>query len=68
MVCDGCPGMRKATIEVLKKGEKVLGSPTVGRYHVLEYMDDEQVGGQFFKTMKEANDHVSKYIRESDDE
>ena len=58
--------MRKATIEVLKKGEVVLGSPTVGRYHVLEYLDDEQVGGQFFKTMKEANDHVSQYIRESD--
>ncbi|SVD14339.1 uncharacterized protein METZ01_LOCUS367193, partial [marine metagenome] len=29
--------VRKATIEVLKEGEKVLGSPTVGRYHVLEY-------------------------------
>ena len=60
--------MRKATIEVLEKGEQVLGSPTAGRYHVLEYMDDEQVGGQVFKTMKEANAHVSKYIRESDDE
>ena len=59
---------RMATIEVLEEGEKVLGSPTVGRYHVLEYMDDEQVGGQFFKTMKEANKHVSEYIRESDDE
>ena len=58
--------MRKATIEVLKKGEVVLGSPTVGRYHVLEYLDDEEVGGQFFKTMKEANEHVSQYIRESD--
>ena len=57
---------RMATIEVLEEGEKVLGSPTVGRYHVIEYMDDEQVGGQFFKTMKEANNHVSEYIRESD--
>jgi Zn/Cd-binding protein ZinT len=60
--------MRKATIEVLKKDEKVLGSPTIGRYHVLEYQDDEQVGGQFFETMKEANKHVSQYIQESDDE
>ena len=59
--------MRKATIEVLEKGEVVLGSPTVGRYHVLEYLDDEQVGGQFFKTMQEANDHVSQYIKENDD-
>ena len=46
----------------------MLGSPTAGRYHVLEYMDGEQVGGQFFKTMKEANDHVSQYIRGDDDE
>ena len=60
--------MRRATIQKMEEGEKVLGSPTVGRYHVLEYMDDEQVGGQFFKTMKEANNHVSEYIRESDDE
>ena len=60
--------MRTATIEVLKKDQKVLGSPTMGRYHVLEYVDDEQVGGQFFETMKEANKHVSQYIRESDDE
>ena len=55
---------KMATIEVLPEGEKVLGSPTVGRYHVLEYMDDEQVGGQFFKTMKEANNHVSEYIKD----
>ena len=60
--------MRTATIEVLERGETVLGSPTMGRYHVLEYMDGEQVGGQFFETMKEANKHVSQYIRESDDE
>ena len=59
--------MRKATIEVLKEGEKVLGSPTSGRYHVLEYMGDEQVGGQFFDTMKKANEHVSQYIQESDE-
>ena len=59
--------MRTATIQKMEEGEKVLGSPTVGRYHVLEYMDDEQVGGQFFKTMKEANDHVTQYIQENDD-
>ena len=58
--------MKSATIEVLEKGEKVLGSPTAGRYHVLEYMDDEYTGGQFFETMKEANEHVSQYIREND--
>ena len=60
--------MKSATIEVLEKDEKVLGSPPAGRYHVLEYMDDEQVGGQFFETMKEANDHVSQYIKGEDNE
>jgi hypothetical protein len=60
--------MRQATIEKMDTGTKVLGSPTMGRYHVLEYVDDEQVGGQFFETMKKANEHVSQYIRESDDE
>ena len=60
--------MSKATLEVLEKGEQVIGSPTAGRYHVFEYMEDEQVGGPSFSTMNDANDHVSKYIRESDDE
>ena len=59
---------RTATIEVLKEGEKVFGYSTPGRYHVLEYVDDEQMGGQFFETLKEANDHVSEYIRGDDDE
>jgi len=58
--------MRTATIQKMEEGEKVLGSPTVGRYHVLEYMDDEYKGGQFFETMKDANEHVSQYIREND--
>ena len=60
--------MRKATIEVLERGETVLGYSAMGRYHVLEYVDDEQVGGQFFETMKKANEHVSQYIQENDDE
>ncbi len=59
--------MRKATIQKMEEGEKVLGSPTVGRYHVREYMDDEYVGGQFFETMKDANEHVTQYIQENDD-
>ena len=59
--------MKSATIEVLEEGEVVLGSPTIGRYQVREYVDNEEVGGQFFKTMKEANDHVSQYIKENDD-
>jgi hypothetical protein len=59
--------MKSATIQKMEEGEKVLGSPTVGRYHVREYMDDEYVGGQFFETMKDANEHVTQYIQENDD-
>jgi len=59
--------MKSATIEVLEEGEVVLGSPVIGRYQVREYVDNEEVGGQFFKTMQEANDHVSQYIKEDDD-
>ena len=43
--------MREATIEVLAKGEKVLGSPTIGRYMVREYNDGEETGGGFYKKM-----------------
>ena len=46
--------MREATIEVLEKGEKVLGSPTIGRYMVREYNDGEETGGGFYKTLEDA--------------
>ena len=59
--------MRSATIEVLEKGEIVLGSPTIGRYFVREYRDDEEVGGAFFKQLKDADKHVAEYIQENDD-
>ena len=59
--------MKSATIEVLEEGEVKLGSPVIGRYQVREYVDNEEVGGQFFKTMQEANDHVAQYIKENDD-
>ena len=60
--------MRTATIEVLEKGEIVLGSPTVGRYLVKEFVDDRETGGAFFKTLKDADKHVAEYIREGVDD
>tara|TARA_B100001971_G_C17697077_1_gene289853 strand:- start:246 stop:428 length:183 start_codon:yes stop_codon:yes gene_type:complete len=59
--------MREATIEVLAKGEKVLGSPTIGRYMVREYTDERETGGAFYKTLKDADKHVAEYIQENDD-
>jgi len=53
--------MKKATIEVLEKGELIFGSPTVGKYFVRRYEDGEEMGGGFFKTKKEAETHVREY-------
>jgi hypothetical protein len=59
--------MRTATIEVLEKGEIVLGSPTIGRYMVREYDDDRETGGAFYKTLIDADKHVAEYIQENVD-
>jgi hypothetical protein len=59
--------MRTATIEVLEKGEIVLGSPTIGRYMVREYDDDRETGGAFYKTLVDADKHVAEYIQENVD-
>ena len=53
--------MKKATIEVLEKGELIFGSPTVGKYFVRRYEDDLEMGGGFFKTKKEALQHAREY-------
>ena len=53
--------MKTATIEVLEKGELIFGSPTAGKYFVRRYEDEEEMGGGFFKTKKEAETHVREY-------
>jgi len=53
--------MKKATIEVLEKGELIFGSPTAGKYFVRRYEDEEEMGGGFFKTKKEAETHAKEY-------
>ena len=53
--------MRTATIEILKKGEVVLGSHTAGEYFVREYEDKVEMSGSFYTTMNEAEAHVRKY-------
>ena len=56
--------MKTATIEILTKGECILGSRTAGEYFVREYEDNEEMGGGFFKTMKEAEARVREYQTE----
>lgn len=58
--------MKEATIEVLNKGEYVLGTPTMGRYMVREYRDGEEVGGAFYKTLRDADKHVANYVKETE--
>jgi len=53
--------MKTATIEILEEGETIFGSPTVGKYFVRRYEDGEEMGGGFFKTKKEALQHVREY-------
>jgi len=54
-------GSKRATLEILEPGEKIFGSPTDGRYFVQEFEDDMPRGGQFFKTIQEAEKHMVEY-------
>ncbi len=52
---------KRATLEILDQGEKIFGSNTTGKYFVQEFEDDQPKGGQFFKTIKEAEKHMVEY-------
>ena len=52
---------KRATLEILEADEKLFGSRTGGRYWVQEFENDEPRGGQFFKTIKEAEKHMVEY-------
>ena len=56
--------MKTTTIEVLEKGELILGSPTAGKYFVRRYEDKVEMGGGFFKTKKEALKHAREYKKQ----
>ena len=59
---------KRATLEILDPGEKIFGSPTGGKYFVQEFEDDMPRGGQFFKTIQEAEKHMVEYeaVEDSD--
>ena len=52
---------KRATLEILDAGEKIFGSPTAGKYFVQEFDDDVPRGGQFFKTIQEAEKYMVEY-------
>ena len=58
---------KRATLEILDAGEKIFGSSTDGKYFVQEFEDDEPRGGQFFKTIQEAEKHMVEYEAGDDD-
>ena len=53
--------MKTATLEVLEPGAVILGSFTNGQYFVREYVDGEEMGGSFFKSITEAEARVREY-------
>ncbi len=53
--------MKTTKIEILAEGELIFGSPTAGKYFVRRYEDEVEMGGGFFKTKKEAQQHAKEY-------
>ena len=53
--------MKTATIEILEKDEKVLGSRTSGEYMVRRFEDGIEMGGEFHYTMAEAGAAIRKW-------
>ena len=53
---------KKATIEILKNDDSVLGSSkTNGKYLVREYVDGVEMGGGFHESLYDAERHVENY-------
>jgi len=60
--------MKRATIEVLEEGEMILGSNPVGRYMVTEFVEDNvELGGMFFESLADAEEHVENICNTVDD-
>ena len=53
--------MKTTTIEVLEPGETIFGAPTAGKYFVRRFEDEVEMGGGFFKTKKEAQQHAKEW-------
>ena len=58
--------MKTATVEILEKDEKVLGSRTSGEYMVRKFEDGVEMGGEFHYTLTEAGAAVRKWENETE--
>ena len=58
---------RHATIEILNSDEWVLGSKTKGEYMVREFENEVEIGGMFFESLSEAQEHADNYCNQLDD-
>ena len=58
--------MRTATVEILEKDEKVLGSRTSGEYMVRKFEDGIEMGGEFHYTLTEAGAAVRKWENQTE--
>ena len=58
--------MKTTKIEILEEGEFIFGSPTVGKYMVRRYEDEVEMGGGFFRTKKEAQQHAREYKKNNE--
>jgi hypothetical protein len=58
--------MRTATVEILEKDEKVLGSRTSGEYMVRRFEDGIEMGGEFHYTLIEAGSAVQKWENQTE--
>ena len=57
-----------ATIEILEEGEEVFGPSPAGRYMVREFEGDEEIGGEFYESILQAEKHVLKFQGENDED
>ena len=58
--------MRTATVEILEKDEKVLGSRTSGEYMVRRFEDGIEMRGEFHYTLTEAGAAVQKWENQTE--
>ena len=58
--------MKTATVEILEKDEKVLGSRTSGEYMVRKFEDGVEMGGEFHYTLTEAGAAVRKWENQTE--
>jgi hypothetical protein len=55
-------------IEILAEDEEVFGSINHGSILVTEFVDDDEIAGEFFDTLEEAYIHIGKFLRDEEEQ